>query len=346
MFPPARFSFFAVQMKPNDMLVVMVSKIKKAAPAAGAGAAVSSPAAPAAAPTPAAAAAPAPAPAAAPAAAAVAPPAAAAAPVAAAAAPVVAAAGAGAPAAAASSLSSSAASNVVMGSAYEESVLTLMSMGFERQQVVDALRAAYNNADRAADYLFGPESVLRAALAQAGPGGAPGGGNAPRANQPASPAVARANSQQGQAPQQQAAPNAAPGAPSANELMAMAGQAGIDPATIQQLQGLLQSNPQLAPMLLQQVAQSSPEIMAQLGNNPQALQQLLAGLGAPGGGQGGQRQGGGGGGQRGRAIQITEAENQQINNVRATAQHARCTSCFACTVFVYARCSYSRVCVV
>lgn len=198
--------------------------------------------------------------------------------------------------------------------------MTLMSMGFERQQVVDALRAAYNNADRAADYLFGPESVLRAALAQAGPGGAPGG-NAPRANQPASPAVARANSQQQAPPQQQAAPNAAPGAPSANDLMAMAGQAGIDPATIQQLQGLLQSNPQLAPMLLQQVAQSSPEIMAQLGNNPQALQQLLAGLGAPGGG----RQGGGGGGQRGRAIQITEAENQQINNVRhsqAPVSHA------------------------
>jgi hypothetical protein len=71
-------------------------------------------------------------------------------------------------------------------------------------------------------------------------------------------------------------------------------------------------------MLLQQVASSSPEVMAQLGNNPAALQELLAGL-AGGGGGGGQRQGGGGGGGgggRGHAIQVTEAELQQITNLQ------------------------------
>lgn len=97
--------------------------------------------------------------------------------------------------------------------------------------------------------------------------------------------------------------------------MDMAGQAGIDPATIAQLRGVLQSNPALVPLLLQQVSQSSPELMAQLGNNPEALQQLLSGLAAGGGGAAPQQ--GGGGGNRGRAIRITEEENQQLVNLQA-----------------------------
>jgi len=135
-----------VKIKPNEMLVVMTSKLKK--PAAAPAPAAAAPAPAAAAATPAAApaaaeptaAAAAPAPAAAPAAAAATP---AATPAAAPATPAA----APAPAAAvASSLQSSAASSIVMGSAYESSIVELMNLGFERQQVVDAMRAAYNNA--------------------------------------------------------------------------------------------------------------------------------------------------------------------------------------------------------
>ncbi len=39
------------------------------------------------------------------------------------------------------------------GSDYEEVITNLMAMGFERDQVVRALHASYNNPDRAAEYL-------------------------------------------------------------------------------------------------------------------------------------------------------------------------------------------------
>ena len=42
----------------------------------------------------------------------------------------------------------------VTGSVYEGIVMQLMEMGFEREQCVKALRAAFNNPDRAVEYLF------------------------------------------------------------------------------------------------------------------------------------------------------------------------------------------------
>lgn len=45
-------------------------------------------------------------------------------------------------------------SELVTGAAYENAIQNLMEMGFERDQVIRALRASYNNPDRAAEYLF------------------------------------------------------------------------------------------------------------------------------------------------------------------------------------------------
>jgi len=54
-------------------------------------------------------------------------------------------------------------STLVVGSEYEKSVQNLMEMGFPKEQVVAALRAAFNNPDRAVEYLMNciPDNIAR-----------------------------------------------------------------------------------------------------------------------------------------------------------------------------------------
>ena len=134
-------------VKNNSSIVLMLSKIKKAAPAAAP--AAEAPAGPSAVPAAQPAAVATPTPAAAPATPAAAPAPAAEAPATPAAAPATPAAAAATPAAPATPVAPTAAqaeSALAMGAGLEAMVEQLMSLGFPRDQVQLALRAAYNNA--------------------------------------------------------------------------------------------------------------------------------------------------------------------------------------------------------
>ncbi|CAN0876374.1 Ubiquitin receptor RAD23c [Linum grandiflorum] len=156
-----------------------------------------------------------------------------------------------------------AASNLVAGNNLEGAVQQIIDMGggtWDKDTVIRALRAAYNNPERAVEYLYSgiPEQAEAAPV------------QAPVTGQPANPAVPQAT--------QAAAPAAIPPAgPNANPLdlfpqgLPTAGAAGGAGAgnldflrnsqQFQALRAMVQANPQILQPMLQELGKQNPNLM-------------------------------------------------------------------------------------
>jgi len=194
---------------------------------------------------------------------------------------------------------------LVTGEAYEQAVNNLIEMGFEKEQVVKAMRASFNNPDRAAEYLMTgipehllpqnppPQSADQAAAQQP----AAAQGTTPSGNQPVNLFEAAANA---------ARPASA----------APAGQSNLSflnsNPQFQRIRELIHSNPQLLQPLLQQLGQSNPELMEIISSNPDAFVRLLnEGMGEDQQGDDGNPYGGA------VPIQISQEEAEAITRLEA-----------------------------
>ncbi|CAL0316434.1 unnamed protein product [Lupinus luteus] len=155
-----------------------------------------------------------------------------------------------------------AASNLVAGTNLEEIIQQILDMGggsWDRDTVVRALRAAYNNPERAVDYLYSgiPEQAE-----------APVIGRVPASAEPAIPTDPAPQTEQ-PAPVTSGGPNALPldlfpqGLP--NAVSGAAGAGSLDflrnSQQFQALRAMVQANPQILQPMLQELGKQNPHLM-------------------------------------------------------------------------------------
>ncbi|XP_078115642.1 RAD23 homolog A, nucleotide excision repair protein b isoform X3 [Sander vitreus] len=162
-----------------------------------------------------------------------------------------------------------AASILVTGPAYENLVSEIMCMGYEREQVVAALRASYNNPDRAVEYLLMGIPAEASDLPPPEPvrHSAPANPPAPATQEPLQPPAAL-NTGLVSASQ----PSPARGGPvsTENPLEFLRNQ-----PQFQQMRQIIQQNPALLPALLQQLGRDNPQLLQQITRHQERFVQML-----------------------------------------------------------------------
>ncbi|EGR31882.1 uv excision repair protein, putative, partial [Ichthyophthirius multifiliis] len=138
------------------------------------------------------------------------------------------------------------ASDMVMGAELEAKIADIESMGFERSKVIQALKAAYNNPERAVEYLLSGHIPSRPAFEQP-------------PQQPQQP-------QQGGVLGEEGVGNLG----GLEELQQLAQN-----PQFQQIAMAIRQNPALLQPIMLQLAQSNPQLATLLQQNPQAFLQLL-----------------------------------------------------------------------
>ncbi|XP_001927901.1 UV excision repair protein RAD23 homolog B [Phacochoerus africanus] len=191
-----------------------------------------------------------------------------------------------------SNLFEDATSALVTGQSYENMVTEIMSMGYEREQVIAALRASFNNPDRAVEYLLMGIPGDRESQAVVDPPPAASTG-APQSSVAAAAATTTATT----------TTTSSGGHP----LEFLRNQ-----PQFQQMRQIIQQNPSLLPALLQQIGRENPQLLQQISQHQEHFIQMLNEPVQEAGSQGG----GGGGGSGG----IAEAGSGHMNYIQVTPQ--------------------------
>jgi UV excision repair protein RAD23 len=216
--------------------------------------------------------------------------------------------------------------SLVMGEEYEKSVTEMMSMGYPRSQIEAAMRASFNNPDRAVEYLLS--------------------GNIPNIDEAmAAEGVEDASGDESGAARIGSTPGVTGGATRP--------ATGEDPLSFlrsqpqfAQMRALLQQNPTLLAPLLQQLAQSNPQLLQLINEHQNEFYNMInepmdADTGSGAGGTGGAvpPAAGGGASPGGTArnpnsqyIQVTPQEREAIDRLKALGfPEAMCIQAyFAC----------------
>ncbi|KAF4501345.1 UV excision repair Rad23 [Fusarium agapanthi] len=180
-------------------------------------------------------------------------------------------------------------SGLAMGSQRTEAIANMEAMGFERSQIEAAMRAAFNNPDRAVEYLLNgiPDNIRQEQQQREAAPAAP-------ASQPAQPATSAqgASDEGGVNLFDLAAQRGGSGgrggnggnqAAAAAAAAAAAGQGGdlgnLDflrhNAQFQQLRQVVQQQPQMLEPILQQLGAGNPQLAELIATNPDQFLQLL-----------------------------------------------------------------------
>jgi len=142
---------------------------------------------------------------------------------------------------------------LVMGEDYNRMVQNIQDMGYEKSQVEAALRASFNNPDRAVEYLITgiPPQVEVGPLGGGGGGaGGAGGVSAAAAGVPAP------------------APGSTPAGE--NPLAFLR-----DHEMFQQIRSVIQQNPGMLSTMLQQIGQSNPQLLQIISQNQEAFIRMI-----------------------------------------------------------------------